>query len=142
MSLCPDEKAGHALRAGKRINERQFTGARRSCASDRDIRVLVGRRPKETDFLTFRGAKSQEYGCTAADIPLARRRSQSERREIPRPKPSIEAAQLAALCFQPAPGSSRKSTVHIHTPKKHVTNRKARARCWSVSSFKTILSRR
>lgn len=125
----------------KPIRDRQkrtenFTGARRFTSSD-GVEILVGRRAKDNDFLTFRIAKSLDYWFHAADYPgshvVVRNPNKSE---IPQTT-LLEAAQIAAFFSQAK--SEAKVAVH-YTQKKFVNKPKgAIPGLVSLASFKTIL---
>lgn len=112
-----------------------FTGAKRFISSD-GVDILVGKRSKDNDYLTFRVAKSLDIWLHAADYPGSHVIVRSpNRREIPQ-RTLLEAAQLAA--FYSKAKNEAKVAVH-YTQKKFVNKpRKAKAGLVSLASFKTI----
>jgi predicted ribosome quality control (RQC) complex YloA/Tae2 family protein len=112
------------------------TGTRTFVSSD-GFEILVGKKAKDNDFLTFRVAKSLDTWMHAADYPGSHVVIRNpNRKEIP-PRTLLEAAQLAAFYSQ---GKSQpKAAVH-YTQKKFVNKpRGAAAGLVSLASFKTIL---
>jgi len=129
----PEEKQKPAVRAKKTA---AFNGARSFTSSD-GFEILVGKRAKDNDHLTFRVAGSLDMWLHAADYPgshvVVRNPS---RREIPQ-RTLLEAAQLAA--FYSDAGRQPKAAVH-YTQKKFVNKpRGAAPGLVSLASFKTIL---
>ncbi|CAN5455241.1 hypothetical protein BH18ACI1_BH18ACI1_04850 [soil metagenome] len=114
----------------------KFTGAREFVSSD-SFEILVGKRAKDNDYLTFRIAKSLDLWLHAADYPGSHVIVKNpNRQEIP-PKTLIEAAQIAAFYSQAR--TQTKVAVH-YTQKKFVNKPKgAGAGLVSLASFKTIL---
>jgi predicted ribosome quality control (RQC) complex YloA/Tae2 family protein len=114
----------------------KLPGVRTFVSSD-GVEILVGKKAKDNDFLTFRVAKSLDTWMHAADYAgshvVIRNPS---RKEIP-PRTLVEAAQLAAFYSQ---GKSQpKAAVH-YTQKKFVNKPKgAAAGLVSLASFKTLL---
>ena len=111
-------------------------GARSFVSSD-GFEILVGKKAKDNDYLTFRIAKSLDLWMHAADYPGSHVVVRNpNRKEIP-PRTLHEAAQLAAFYSQ---GKSQpKAAVH-YTQKKFVNKPKgAAAGLVSLASFKTIL---
>jgi predicted ribosome quality control (RQC) complex YloA/Tae2 family protein len=113
-----------------------FNGARRFLSSD-GFEILVGKKAKDNDHLTFRIAGSLDMWLHAADYPgshvVIRNPS---RKEIPQ-RTLLEAAQLAA--FYSDAGQQTKAAVH-YTQKKFVNKpRGAAPGLVSLASFKTIL---
>lgn len=113
-----------------------FNGARRFLSSD-GFEILVGKKAKDNDHLTFRIAASLDTWLHAADYPgshvVIRNPS---RKEIPQTT-LLEAAQLAA--FYSDAGGQTKAAVH-YTQKKFVNKpRGAAPGLVSLASFKTIL---
>ncbi len=109
----------------------------REFISSDGFEILVGKRSKDNDYLTFRIAKSLDTWLHAADYPGSHViiRNQN-RQEIPH-RTLIEAAQLAA--FYSKAKSEAKVGVH-YTQKKFVNKPKgAAAGLVSLSSFKTLL---
>lgn len=120
----------------KKKAEAAFKGARRFRSSD-GFDILVGKKAKDNDFLTFRIARSLETWLHAADYPgshvIIRN---ANRKEIPN-STLVEAAQLAA--FYSDARSQPKAAVH-YTLKKFVNKpKRAAPGLVSMASFKTIL---
>ncbi len=113
-----------------------FKGARQYFSSE-GFEILVGKKAKDNDYLTFRVAKSMDLWLHAADYPGSHVIVKNpNRNEIP-PKTLLEAAQIAAFFSQAA--SQTKVAVH-YTHKKFVGKPKgAAAGLVSLASFKTIL---
>lgn len=112
------------------------SGARSFISSD-GFEILVGKKARDNDYLTFRVAKSLDLWMHAADYPGSHVVVRNpNRKEIPQ-KTLLEAAQLAAFYSQ---GKSQpKAAVH-YTQKKFVNKPKgAAAGLVSLASFKTIL---
>ncbi|PYS97935.1 MAG: hypothetical protein DMF63_17935 [Acidobacteria bacterium] len=112
------------------------TGSRSFISSD-GFEILVGKKAKDNDFLTFRIAKSLDTWMHAADYPGSHVVVRNpNRKEMPH-RTLLEAAQLAAFYSQ---GKSQpKAAVH-YTQKKFVNKPKgAAAGLVSLASFKTIL---
>lgn len=109
----------------------------REFVSSEGFDILVGKRSKDNDYLTFRIAKSLDTWLHAADYPGSHVVIRNPNRvEIP-PTTLVEAAQLAA--FYSKAKDETKVAVH-YTQKKHVNKpRGAAAGLVSLSSFKTIL---
>ena len=129
----PEEKQKPAVRAKKHA---AFNGARSFTSSD-GFEILVGKRAKDNDHLTFRVAGSLDMWLHAADYPgshvVVRNPS---RREIPQ-RTLLEAAQLAA--FYSDAGRQAKAAVH-YTQKKFANKpRGAAPGLVSLASFKTLL---
>jgi predicted ribosome quality control (RQC) complex YloA/Tae2 family protein len=109
----------------------------RTFISSDGFEILVGKRAKDNDQLTFKIAKSLDTWMHAADYPgshvVIRNR---DRKEIP-PGTLLEAAQLAAFYSQ---GKAQpKAAVH-YTLKKFVNKPKGSAPgLVSLASFKTLL---
>lgn len=119
---------------GKQIET--SSGARSFVSSD-GFEILVGKKAKDNDFLTFRIAKSLDLWMHAADYPGSHVVVRNpNRKEIPQ-RTLLEAAQLAAFYSQ---GKSQpKAAVH-YTQKKFVNKPKgAAAGLVGLASFKTIL---
>jgi predicted ribosome quality control (RQC) complex YloA/Tae2 family protein len=113
-----------------------LTGTRSFISSD-GFEILVGKKAKDNDFLTFRIAKSLDTWMHAADYPGSHVVIRNpNRKEIPH-RTLIEAAQLAAFYSQ---GKSQpKAAVH-YTQKKFVNKPKGSAAgLVSLASFKTVL---
>ncbi|HQU93127.1 MAG TPA: NFACT family protein [Pyrinomonadaceae bacterium] len=109
----------------------------RTFISSDGFEILVGKRAKDNDQLTFKVAKSLDTWMHAADYPgshvVIRNR---DKKEIP-PTTLLEAAQLAAFYSQ---GKAQpKAAVH-YTLKKFVNKPKGSAPgLVSLASFKTLL---
>ncbi len=114
----------------------EFKGARRFVSSD-GFEILVGKKAKDNDFLTFRIAKSLDTWMHAADYPGSHVVIRNAgRRQIP-DRTLLEAAQLAA--FYSSGRKQPKAAVH-YTQKKFVNKpRRAAPGLVSLASFKTIL---
>jgi predicted ribosome quality control (RQC) complex YloA/Tae2 family protein len=109
----------------------------RSFVSSDGFEILVGKRAKDNDHLTFRSARSLDTWMHAADYPGSHVVIRNpNRKEIP-PRTLLEAAQLAAFYSQ---GKKQpKAAVH-YTLKKFVNKpRGAAPGLVSLSSFKTLL---
>ena len=133
MSFAGPVKKESKKRRGK---EEAVPGARSFLSSD-GFEILVGKKSKDNDYLTFRVARSLDTWMHAADYPGSHVVIRNpNRREIP-PKTLLEAAQLAAFYSQ---GKTQpKAAVH-YTQKKFVNKPKGAAPgLVSLASFKTIL---
>jgi predicted ribosome quality control (RQC) complex YloA/Tae2 family protein len=109
----------------------------RSFASSDGFEILVGKKAKDNDYLTFRVAKSLDTWMHAADYPGSHVVIRNpNRKEIP-PRTLLEAAELAAFYSQ---GKAQpKAAVH-YTQKKFVNKPKgAVPGLVSLASFKTLL---
>jgi predicted ribosome quality control (RQC) complex YloA/Tae2 family protein len=113
-----------------------FTGARKFVSSE-GFEILVGKKAKDNDHLTFRIAKSTDTWLHAADYPGSHVIIRNpNRKEIPVPT-LLEAAKLAA--FYSDEREKPKSAVN-YTLKKFVNKpKRAAPGLASLSSFKTIL---
>jgi predicted ribosome quality control (RQC) complex YloA/Tae2 family protein len=123
----------------KRISRKrvQLPSGTRSFVSSDGFEILVGKKAKDNDFLTFRVAKSLDTWMHAADYPGSHVVIRNpNRKEIPH-KTLLEAAQLAAFYSQ---GKTQpKAAVH-YTQKKFVNKPRGSAPgLVSLASFKTIL---
>ena len=119
-----------------RKREESVPGVRRFVSSD-GFEILVGKKAKDNDFLTFRVAKSLDPWMHAADYPGSHVVVRNpNRKEVPH-RTLLEAAQLAAFYSQ---GKSQpKAAVH-YTQKKFVNKPKGSAAgLVSLASFKTLL---
>ena len=126
-----------ALDSGrKKKHEVEFKGARRFISTD-GFEILVGKKAKDNDYLTFRVARSLDLWMHAADYPGSHVVIRNaNRKEIPN-QTLLEAAQLAA--FYSSGRSQIKAAVH-YTLKKFVNKPKRSAPgLVSLASFKTIL---
>jgi predicted ribosome quality control (RQC) complex YloA/Tae2 family protein len=113
------------------------TSVAREFISSDNFEILVGKRSKDNDYLTFRIAKSLDTWLHAADYPGSHVIIKNPNRlEIPS-KTLIEAAQLAAFYSK----AKKESKVAVHyTQKKFVNKPKgAAAGLVRLASFKTIL---
>lgn len=120
----------------KKKAEAAFKGARRFVSSD-GFEILVGKKAKDNDYLTFRIARSLDLWLHAADYPGSHVvvRNQNKK-EIPN-RTLVEAAELAA--FYSDAREKPKAAVN-YTQKKFVNKpRRAAAGLVSLASFKTIL---
>jgi len=109
----------------------------RSFLSSDDFEILVGKKAKDNDILTFKVARSLDTWMHAADYPGSHVVIRNpNRKEIP-PRTLLEAAQLAAFYSQ---GKAQvKAAVH-YTQKKFVNKPKGAAPgLVSLASFKTLL---
>ena len=116
--------------------EVSFSGAKKYVSSD-GFEILVGKRSKDNDYLTFRIAKSLDTWLHAADYPGSHVVVRNpNRKEIPQ-KTLFEAAQLAAFYSK----AKKEAKVGVHyTQKKFVNKPKGAAPgLVSLASFKTIL---
>ncbi len=131
-----EDKNDQPRLSNKEKQNENFKGARQYFSSD-NFEILVGKRAKDNDYLTFRIAKSLDLWLHAADYPGSHVIVKNPNRaEIP-PKTLLEAAQIAAFFSQAA--SQGKVAVH-YTNKKFVGKPKGAAPgLVSLSSFKTIL---
>ncbi len=114
----------------------EFKGARKFLSAD-GYEILVGKKAKDNDHLTFRIAKSMDLWLHAADYPGSHVVIRNPtRKDIP-VKTLIEAAQLAA--FYSDAREKPKAAVN-YTPKKFVNKPKRSAPgLVSLASFKTVL---
>jgi predicted ribosome quality control (RQC) complex YloA/Tae2 family protein len=136
ISEFAGEQKQTASRNEKRREAAQSSGARSFISSD-GFEILVGKKAKDNDFLTFRIAKSLDTWMHAADYPGSHVVVRNpNRKEIPH-RTLLEAAQLAAFYSQ---GKSQlKAAVH-YTQKKFVNKPKGAAPgLVSLASFKTLL---
>lgn len=120
----------------KKKTEAAFKGARRFVSSD-GFEILVGKKAKDNDYLTFRIARSLDLWLHAADYPGSHVivRNQNKK-EIPN-RTLLEAAELAA--FYSDAREKPKAAVN-YTQKKFVNKpRRAASGLVSLASFKTIL---
>lgn len=113
------------------------TSVARTFTSSDGFEILVGKKAKDNDVLTFKVAKSLDTWMHAADYPGSHVVIRNpNRKEIPR-QTLIEAAQLAAFYSQGK--SQTKAAVH-YTLKKFVNKPKGAAPgLVSLASFKTLL---
>ena len=120
----------------KKRAEAEFKGARRFASSD-GFEILVGKKAKDNDFLTFRVARSLDTWMHAADYPGSHVVIRNpNRKNIPN-RTLLEAAQLAA--FYSSGREQTKAAVH-YTQRKFVNKpKRSTSGLVSLSSFKTIL---
>lgn len=121
----------------KRGKQKDTSSGNRSFVSSDGFEILVGKKAKDNDYLTFRIAKSLDLWMHAADYPGSHVVIRNpNRKEIPH-QTLLEAAQLAAFYSQ---GKSQpKAAVH-YTQKKFVNKPKGAAPgLVSLAGFKTIL---
>lgn len=135
LSLVQPKQQASLPRHTKKV-EHAFKGARRFISSD-GFEILVGKKAKDNDFLTFRIAKSLDLWLHAADYPgshvIVRG---SGKKKVP-DRTLIEAAQLAA--FYSDAREQTKAAVR-YTEKKFVNKpRRSAPGLVSLASFKTIL---
>ncbi len=126
------------IKAGppKKKDKIEFKGARRFASSD-GIEILVGKKAKDNDFLTFRVAKSLDTWLHAADYPGSHVVIRGQGRTPVPDRTLLEAAQLAA--FYSDAREHPKAAVR-YTQKKFVNKpKKAAPGLVSLASFKTIL---
>lgn len=112
------------------------SGVRTFISSD-GMEILVGKKAKDNDVLTFRTAKSLDTWMHAADYPGSHVVIRNpNRKEIPN-RTLLEAAQLAAFYSQ---GKSQPKAAVNYTQKKFVNKPKGAAPgLVSLASFKTLL---
>lgn len=120
----------------KKKKDVELKGARRFISSD-GFEILVGKKAKDNDYLTFRVAKSLDTWLHAADFPGSHVVVRNpNRKEIPN-QTLLEAAQVAA--FYSSGRKQTKAAVN-YTQKKFVNKpRRAAPGLVSLASFKTIL---
>lgn len=121
----------------ERAKETALSSIARSFTSSDGFEILVGKKAKDNDFLTFRIAKSLDMWMHAADYSGSHVVVRNpNRKEIPQ-QTLFEAAQLAAFYSQGKAQS--KAAVH-YTQKKFVNKPKGSAPgLVSLASFKTLL---
>jgi predicted ribosome quality control (RQC) complex YloA/Tae2 family protein len=114
-----------------------ISSAVRSFLSSDGFEILVGKKAKDNDQLSFKIAKSLDIWMHAADYPGSHVVVRNpNRREIP-PRTLLEAAQLAAFYSQ---GRTQVKAAVNYTQKKFVNKpRGAAPGLVSLASFKTIL---
>ena len=129
------KKAGSATGAKKKSPP--MDGVARSFTSSDGFEILVGKRAKDNDALTFKIAKSLDVWMHAADYPGSHVVIRNpNRQEIPH-RTLIEAAELAAFYSQ---GKAQVKAAVNYTQKKFVNKPKGAAPgLVSLSSFKTLL---
>ncbi|MEP7074649.1 MAG: NFACT family protein [Acidobacteriota bacterium] len=136
VSFFEEKKPASKTSTKKKRAENEFNGARKFISID-GFQILVGKKAKDNDYLTFRVAKSLDLWLHAADYPgshvVVRN---NDRKEIPAAT-LIEAAQLAA--FYSDAREQPKAAVN-YTQKKFVNKPKGAAPgLVSLASFKTVL---
>lgn len=114
----------------------EFNGARSFVSSD-GYEILVGKKAKDNDYLTFRVARSLDLWLHAADYPGSHVVVRTpDRREVPH-RTLVEAAQLAA--FYSDARRQPKAAVN-YTQKKFVNKPRGSAPgLVRLASFKTVL---
>lgn len=122
--------------ARKKKHEVEFNGARRFISTD-GFEILVGKKAKDNDYLTFRVARSLDTWMHAADYPGSHVVIRNaNRKEIPN-QTLLEAAQLAAFYSN---GREQTKAAVNYTLKKFVNKpKRAAPGLVSLASFKTIL---
>lgn len=133
-SFLPEKKEpASSNKAGKKDD---YSGVRRFLSGD-GFEILVGKKSKDNDYLTFRIANSLDTWMHAADYPGSHVVVRNPQRlEIP-PSTLAEAASVAAF-YSKAKGES-KAAVH-YTLRKFVHKpRGAKPGLVSLSDFKTIM---
>ncbi len=135
LEFIPPKKA-QPLPGRQKEKSVEFKGARSFVSSD-DFEILVGKKAKDNDYLTFRVAKSMDLWLHAADYPGSHVVVRNpNRKEVP-VRTLIEAAQLAA--FYSDARENPKAAVN-YTSKKFVNKpKRAAPGLVSLASFKTIL---
>ena len=130
------EKKSEPIAGKKKEPANEFKGARKFESAD-GYEILVGKKAKDNDFLTFRVARSFDLWLHAADYPGSHVIIRNpNRKEIPI-STLIEAARLAA--FYSDAREKPKAAVN-YTPKKFVNKPKRSAPgLVSLASFKTVL---
>jgi len=121
----------------KRDKKNDASSVARKFVSSDGIEILVGKRSKDNDYLTFRVAKSLDTWLHAADYPGSHVVIKNpNKNELP-PNTLKEAAELAG--FYSKAKNEAKVAVH-YTKKKFVNKPKGAAPgLVSLSSFKTIM---
>ncbi len=120
----------------KKKAEAAFKGARRFVSTD-GFEILVGKKAKDNDYLTFRIAKSMDLWLHAADYPGSHVVVRNSNRKVIPNQTLIEAGQLAA--FYSDAREQPKAAVN-YTQKKFVNKpRRGAPGLVSLASFKTIL---
>lgn len=135
LELAAGDKKPEAKKARTRAAA-SSTFARKFTSSDK-FEILVGKKAKDNDHLSFKVAKSLDLWMHAADYPGSHVVVRNPNRlEIP-PTTVLEAAQLAAFYSQGR--AQTRAAVH-YTQKKFVNKPRAGAPgLVSLASFKTIL---
>ena len=131
------EKKQRPRQKTKKNKTQSTNSVAREFISTDGFEILVGKRSKDNDYLTFRIAKSLDTWLHAADYPGSHVIIRNpNRKEIPN-QTLIEAAQLAAFYSK----AKKESKVGVHyTQKKFVNKPKgAAAGLVRLQSFKTLL---
>jgi predicted ribosome quality control (RQC) complex YloA/Tae2 family protein len=131
-----DEKRARSALAKRKKKKGDFNGAR-SFASSEGYEILVGKKAKDNDYLTFRVAKSLDLWLHAADYPGSHVVVRNpNRKDVPH-KTLLEAAQLAAFYSdareQPRAAVNYTQKKFVHKP------RGAAPGLVRLASFKTVL---
>lgn len=135
IGLTEPKQKPSSARPKKKV-EQAFKGARRFISSD-GFEILVGKKAKDNDFLTFRIAKSLDLWLHAADYPGSHVVVRSSGKKAVPDRTLIEAAQLAA--FYSDAREQPKAAVR-YTQKKFVNKpRRSVPGLVSLASFKTVL---
>ncbi len=135
-----EEMAGRAPRkkqsAGSKEKSSESKYARSFISSD-GLEILVGKRSKDNDYLTFRIARSNDTWLHAADYPGSHVVIRNKNKQDIPQNTLLEAAQIAA--FYSKAKNENKAAVN-YTLRKFVNKQKgAAAGLVSLSSFKTII---
>lgn len=135
VSIAPPA-VKHPSQSKKGKAESAFKGVRRFVSSD-GFEILVGKKAKDNDYLTFRIARSLDMWLHAADYPGSHVIVRNQKKKEFPNRTLVEAAELAA--FYSDARELAKAAVH-YTQKKFVNKpRRAASGLVSLASFKTIL---
>lgn len=117
--------------------QKETAGFARKFVSVDGFEILVGKKAKDNDYLTFREARSNDLWLHAADYPGSHVIIRNpNRRDIPHPT-ILEAASLAAFYSK---GKKQPKAAVNYTQKKFVNKpRGAQPGLVRLASFKTIL---
>ena len=133
------ELTGSSRKPERVVRKKQKVGPSgvRTFVSSDGIEILVGKKAKDNDVLTFRVAKSLDTWMHAADYPGSHVVIRNQgKKEIPS-RTLVEAAQLAAFYSQ---GKTQPKAAVNYTQKKFVNKPKGSAPgLVSLASFKTLL---
>ncbi|MFN0139428.1 MAG: NFACT RNA binding domain-containing protein, partial [Pyrinomonadaceae bacterium] len=133
---APATKQPPPSKSKKKKAEAAFKGARRFVSSD-GFEILVGKKAKDNDYLTFRIARSLDLWLHAADYPGSHVVVRNQNKKDVPNRTLVEAAELAA--FYSDARDKPKAAVN-YTQRKFVNKpRRAPAGLVSLASFKTIL---
>ena len=123
-------------KARKKKKDVGFNGARRFVSSD-GFEILVGKKAKNNDFLTFRVAKSLDTWMHAADFPGSHVVIHNPNRKEMPDRTLLEAAQIAAFYS----GARKEGKAAVNYTLKKFVNKPKRSNpgLVSLASFKTIL---